>query len=237
MPSRYCLVLVSYFLTTNIARPHQQISSLCCYSIKVRHWHIKFVAPSENMLLLQAAMWNQTVWPVIPRKQQEKEQPSNEALITELWDQLVSIYALFLSMLSTSYKARAAFQRQTSHAHAATKHLQCFTSADNGQECPASVLYATFVYCCLCIVDALIQSCLIYANGGCACSSQAKVDYFSPLLWRVDVYGNVLYRFADAGTSLSWSVDHHFPIARGGLSKMANMRIVQSHAHINKADR
>ncbi len=36
-------------------------------------------------------MWNQTVWPVIPRKQQEKQQPSNEALITELWDQLVSI--------------------------------------------------------------------------------------------------------------------------------------------------
>ncbi|DBA76192.1 hypothetical protein WJX77_003854 [Trebouxia sp. C0004] len=100
----------------------------------------------------QAAMWNQTVWPVVPRKQQEKEQPSNEVLITELWHQL------------------------------------------------------------------------------------AKVDYFSPLLWRVDVYGNVLYRFADAGTCLSWSVDHQFPIARGGLSKMANMRIVQSHAHVNKAD-
>ncbi len=87
-------------------------------------------------------MWKQTVWPVIPRKQQEKEQPSNEALITELWDQLVSIYALFVSMLSTSYKARAAFQRQTSHAHAAIKHLQCFTSADNGQECLA-LLFCT----------------------------------------------------------------------------------------------
>ena len=66
---------------------------------------------------------------------------------------------------------------------------------------------------------------------------QAKVDYFSPLLWRVDVYGNVLYRFADAGTPLSWSVDHLFPVARGGLSKPANLRIVQSQAHLNKADR
>ncbi len=60
-------------------------------------------------------MWNQTVWPVIPRKQQEKEQPSNEALITELWNQLVSIYALFVSMLSTSL----------------------LDVADNGQECLA----------------------------------------------------------------------------------------------------
>lgn len=65
---------------------------------------------------------------------------------------------------------------------------------------------------------------------------QAKVDYFSPLLWRVDVYGNVLYRFADAGTPLSWSVDLLFPVARGGLSKAANMRIIQSQAHLNKAD-
>ena len=65
---------------------------------------------------------------------------------------------------------------------------------------------------------------------------QAKVDYFSPLLWRVDVYGNVLYRFADAGMPLSWSVDHLFPVARGGLSKAANLRIVQSQAHLNKAD-
>ena len=70
-----------------------------------------------------------------------------------------------------------------------------------------------------------------------ASAFQAKVDYFSPLLWRVDVYGNVLYRFADAGTPLSWAVDHFFPVARGGLSKMPNMRIVQSRAHINKADR
>ena len=51
------------------------------------------------------------------------------------------------------------------------------------------------------------------------------------------MYGNVLYRFADAGTALSWSVDHLFPVARGGFTKMPNMRIVQSHAHINKADR
>ena len=57
-------------------------------------------------------MWNQTVWPVMPRKQQEKEQPSNEALITELWDQLVSTQALVVSTLSTSDKARDAFQCQ-----------------------------------------------------------------------------------------------------------------------------
>ena len=51
------------------------------------------------------------------------------------------------------------------------------------------------------------------------------------------MYGNVLYRFADAGTPLSWSVDHLFPVARGGLSNQPQLRIVQSQAHINKADR
>lgn len=66
---------------------------------------------------------------------------------------------------------------------------------------------------------------------------QAKVDYFSPMLWKVDIYGNVLYRYADAGSLLSWKLDYHFPIERGGLSKPANMRIIQYDAHVNKADK
>lgn len=95
------------------------------------------MAQLKKTLLLQAAMWNQTVWPVVPRKQQEKVQPSNEALITELWDQLVSIYALFVSMLSIFvYKGKHA-EMLTSNAHPATKNLQCFMSADNGQYCLA----------------------------------------------------------------------------------------------------
>ena len=80
-----------------------------------------------------------------------------------------------------------------------------------------------------------LHCCKAAVPDTCQCL-QAKVDYFSPLLWRVDVYGNVLYRFADAGTPLSWSVDHLFPVARGGLTKAANLRIVQSQAHLNKAD-
>ena len=50
--------------------------------------------------LLQAAMWNQTVWPLVPRKQQEKDQPSkqDEALITQLWDQLVRCQDLCTSI-------------------------------------------------------------------------------------------------------------------------------------------
>ena len=57
------------------------------------------------------------------------------------------------------------------------------------------------------------------------------------MLWRVDVYGNVLYRSADAGTKLSWKLDYHFPVERGGLSKPGNMRIIQFDAYINKADK
>lgn len=97
MPSRYCLVLFTFTDDKHCWATLADLS-LCCYGTQVRHWHITFVAP-ENKLLLQAAMWNQTVWPVMPRKQQEKEQPSNEALITELWDQLVSTQALVVSTL------------------------------------------------------------------------------------------------------------------------------------------
>ena len=148
-------------------------------------------------------MWNQTVWPLIPCKQQEKDQPSkhDDALITLLWDHLVSCRPL----LSTSCACSL-------HIFNA-RHPLCNQGSSQ-----------------LCVLHVWSRHLFLHA-------SQAKVDYFSPLLWRVDVYGNVLYRFADAGTALSWSVDHLFPVARGGFTKMPNMRIVQSHAHINKADR
>ena len=55
---------------------------------------------------VQAAMWTKTVWPLLSRRQQEKEQPSSDALITLLWDQLVSFSSLCTSLLPdkcTSY--------------------------------------------------------------------------------------------------------------------------------------
>ncbi|KAH7435673.1 hypothetical protein KP509_06G074700 [Ceratopteris richardii] len=46
-------------------------------------------------------------------------------------------------------------------------------------------------------------------------------------MFRVDVYGNVLYWDADPGSPLAWEVDHWFPQARGGKTVPGNLRLVQ----------
>ncbi|XP_072964960.1 uncharacterized protein [Typha angustifolia] len=50
---------------------------------------------------------------------------------------------------------------------------------------------------------------------------------FDPALFRVDIYGNVLYLHADSASPLAWDIDHWFPCARGGRTVPSNLRILQ----------
>lgn len=53
---------------------------------------------------------------------------------------------------------------------------------------------------------------------------------FDPAIFRIDVYGNVLYWDADPGSPLAWDMDHWFPRARGGKTVLSNLRLVQWQA-------
>ncbi|KAI5059919.1 hypothetical protein GOP47_0024339 [Adiantum capillus-veneris] len=57
---------------------------------------------------------------------------------------------------------------------------------------------------------------------------------FDPAIFRVDIYGNVLYWDADPGSPLAWEVDHWFPQARGGKAVPGNLRLVQWQASHRK---
>ncbi|XP_020577981.1 uncharacterized protein LOC110023095 [Phalaenopsis equestris] len=50
---------------------------------------------------------------------------------------------------------------------------------------------------------------------------------FDPALFRVDRFGNVVYRHADSSSPLAWDIDHWFPISRGGRTVPSNLRILQ----------
>ncbi|KAK8971109.1 hypothetical protein KSP40_PGU010659 [Platanthera guangdongensis] len=50
---------------------------------------------------------------------------------------------------------------------------------------------------------------------------------FHPELFRVDVFGNILYRQADSASPLAWPIDHWFPCSRGGRTLLKNLRILQ----------
>ncbi|MCO5600727.1 hypothetical protein L7F22_054842 [Adiantum nelumboides] len=60
---------------------------------------------------------------------------------------------------------------------------------------------------------------------------------FDPAIFRVDIYGNVLYWNADQGSPLAWEVDHWFPRARGGKALPGNLRLVQWQACQRKGKR
>ncbi|MCO5601932.1 hypothetical protein L7F22_056058 [Adiantum nelumboides] len=60
---------------------------------------------------------------------------------------------------------------------------------------------------------------------------------FDPAIFRVDIYGNVLYWNADPGSPLAWEVDHWFPQARGGKAVPGNLRLVQWQACQRKGKR
>ncbi|KAK8962902.1 hypothetical protein KSP40_PGU014470 [Platanthera guangdongensis] len=50
---------------------------------------------------------------------------------------------------------------------------------------------------------------------------------FDPELFRVDVFGNVLYLHTDSASPLAWGIDHWFPCSRGGKTLRNNLRILQ----------
>ncbi|KAL0915341.1 hypothetical protein M5K25_015753 [Dendrobium thyrsiflorum] len=50
---------------------------------------------------------------------------------------------------------------------------------------------------------------------------------FEPALFRVDCFGNVVYRNADSASPLAWDIDHWFPCSRGGKTVPSNLRILQ----------
>ncbi|KAI0502287.1 hypothetical protein KFK09_017234 [Dendrobium nobile] len=50
---------------------------------------------------------------------------------------------------------------------------------------------------------------------------------FEPALFRVDCFGNLVYRNADPASPLAWDIDHWFPCSRGGKTVPSNLRILQ----------
>ncbi|KAG0604219.1 hypothetical protein M758_10G154000 [Ceratodon purpureus] len=60
---------------------------------------------------------------------------------------------------------------------------------------------------------------------------------FDPAKFRVDPYGNVVYRHADPSSPLAWEIDHWFPHSRGGKTVVTNLRVVQWQANQRKKNR
>ncbi|XP_077211669.1 uncharacterized protein LOC143846936 isoform X1 [Tasmannia lanceolata] len=57
---------------------------------------------------------------------------------------------------------------------------------------------------------------------------------FDPAKFRVDMYGNVLYFYADSGSPLAWEIDHWFPCSRGGKTVPSNLRLLQWQVYKKK---
>ncbi|KAH9317231.1 hypothetical protein KI387_019000, partial [Taxus chinensis] len=60
---------------------------------------------------------------------------------------------------------------------------------------------------------------------------------FDPALFRIDPYGNVLYKNADPASPLAWEVDHWFPHSRGGKTVSSNLRLVQWQVNQRKQNK
>ncbi|GLJ55852.1 hypothetical protein SUGI_1199280 [Cryptomeria japonica] len=60
---------------------------------------------------------------------------------------------------------------------------------------------------------------------------------FDPAMFRIDPYGNVLYKNADPASPLAWEVDHWFPHSRGGKTVISNLRLVQWQVNQRKQNK
>lgn len=55
--------------------------------------------------------------------------------------------------------------------------------------------------------------------------------------WKVDGYGHAMHWYAKRGSLAAWAVDHWFPVSRGGLSQVPNLRVISADVNLVKSDK